>query len=389
MLIKNAKIATGVKVDIQIESGLIEQVSSQIDGEADLDLAGEYFISPGWIDIHAHAFNQYEFIGDDIDTIGVQMGVTTLFDAGTVGALEISKFRTEVETAKTDVFLLMNISKIGIKVQNELADLANVDLALFEQIFFENQDLIKGIKARMSGSVVEKNGIKPLILAKNLQEKLGLPLMIHVGNPNPDLDDILQMCGDKDILTHCFHGKKSNIFDNSQQTLELLKAAQSRGLKLDIGHGTASFSFSIFKRAQAIGLQADTISTDIYRRNRKDGPVFDFATTISKFLNLGYTHEEIIEKITNVPAKLFNLTDRGCLETGKKGDLTIYKIEEIKKSLVDSDGNEIQSEQLFVPKYVVKNEEIIKIGDWNGYLYKIWTSKSNKCKWKNDSPRCI
>ncbi len=362
MLIKNAKLCNEEIIDIYIKKDKIV-ANTQVKNDIELDLKGKYYVSAGWIDGHAHAFNDYEFIGDDIDTIGVKSGVTTLIDAGTVGSDDIDKLKEANQKSLTDVYTLMNISKIGIIRQNELANLNDIDKQLFVKTYNENKEIVKGIKARMSGSVVGDNGIKPLMMAKEIQSIVNLPLMVHIGNPDPDLDEILNILGNNDILTHCFHGKKTNILDNTKATKQLLTEALGRGLTLDIGHGTSSFSYEVYKRAKRENIIPDVISTDIYRYNRINGPVYDFSTTISKFLNLGMRHEDIIEKITEIPARKFNLSDRGKIKEGLKADLTIYEIIDENKKLIDSEGVSLDSKQLFKVKYVVKNGMLLEIGE--------------------------
>ena len=69
--------------------------------------------------------------------------------------------------------------------------------------------------------------------------------------------------------------------------------------------------FDVAEKAFAEGLFVDSISTDIYSRNRIDGPVYDMATTLEKMNTVGYSWPDIIEKITKIPAKLFNLSNKG------------------------------------------------------------------------------
>lgn len=365
MLIKNAKLSNGSLLDLLIKDGKINKISDKINiiESNILDLKGEYFISPGWIDGHAHAFNMFEFIGDEIDELGIKSGVTTLIDAGTVGANNIRDFRNANIKATSDVFSLLNISKIGIIKQDELSNLDDLDHELFINTYNEYKDIICGIKARMSGSCVGKNGIKPLIIAKEIQKDTKLPLMVHIGNPEPDLDDILKLLGKNDVLTHCLHEKQSNIFYNSKNTFNLLNKALKKGLILDIGHGTSSFSYNMYEKSKEANLDIDIISTDIYRNNRKNGPVFNFAITISKFLNLGMSHEDIIKKITINPASVYNLKDRGSIEEGLKADLTIYKIVDDNIDLMDSEGNVIIGQRMFKPFYVIKDGNLIEIGE--------------------------
>ena len=59
-----------------------------------------------------------------------------------------------------------------------------------------------------------------------------------------------------------------------------------------MGHGAGSFSFEVCERALEQGVVPGTISTDLHQYN-VHGPVFDLATTLSKFLHLGLTLEEV------------------------------------------------------------------------------------------------
>ena len=45
-----------------------------------LDCSGTY-VSSGWIDLHVHAFPEFDPYGDEVDEIGVKQGVTTIVDA--------------------------------------------------------------------------------------------------------------------------------------------------------------------------------------------------------------------------------------------------------------------------------------------------------------------
>jgi len=52
----------------------------------------------------------------------------------------------------------------------------------------------------------------------------------------------------------------------------------------------------VAEQAFVEGVKTDSINTDIYSRNRIDGPVYDMATTFKKTKVIGYSWSEIIEK---------------------------------------------------------------------------------------------
>ena len=126
----------------------------------------------------------------------------------------------------------------------------------------------------MSSSVVGKNGTRPLVLVKEIQrENRQLPLMVHIGNNPPNLDEIADLLTRGDIITHCYNGKPNRILTPSGTLRESIQRALRRGVLLDVGHGTASFSFEVARRAIKLGILPHTISSDIYCRNRMNGPV--------------------------------------------------------------------------------------------------------------------
>ncbi|MDR1568004.1 MAG: amidohydrolase/deacetylase family metallohydrolase [Streptococcaceae bacterium] len=342
ILIKNGKTIAGKVLELAITDGKIVKVSKLINAQARqvIDASNLYF-SAGWIDDHVHCYEKMKLYFDTPDQIGVATGVTTVIDAGTTGAENIGDFYQLAMQAKTNVYALLNISKSGIVTQDELSDLTNVQAQLIRQALLKYPDFIVGIKVRMSKTVIGENGIKPLDLAKAIQhENNNLPLMVHIGSSPPELQEILARMESGDVLTHCFNGKVNGILDRSNGKIkDFVWDAYQRGIIFDIGHGTDSFNFEVADIALQSGMKAASISTDIYHRNRKNGPVYDLATTMEKCQTLGYTWEEIIERVTSVPAKNFHLTTKGQLEVGFDADITLFTFEEAEKVLRDANGN--------------------------------------------------
>ncbi|MGK0551682.1 amidohydrolase/deacetylase family metallohydrolase [Enterococcus faecalis] len=358
LLIKNGKTIDGLPVEIAINQGTIKKVAPQIEGTATqvFELDGQTFVSAGWIDDHVHCFEKMNLYYDYPDEIGVKKGVTTVIDAGTTGAENIREFYELAQKARTNVYGLINISKWGIVEQDELADLSKIQAALVKKTITELPDFVVGIKARMSKTVIGDNGILPLELAKKIQQENDqLPLMVHIGSAPPPLADILALMEKGDVLTHCFNGKVNGILD---QTTKQIKAfaweAYRKGVIFDIGHGTDSFNFEVAEIALAEGMKAASISTDIYNRNRENGPVYDLATTMEKLRVVGYTWPEIIEKVTKVPAENFHFTHKGELKVGNDADLTLFTIFAGEKTVTDSNGcTRVAKEQIQPVKTVI------------------------------------
>ena len=342
LLIKNGKLITGEKVEVAVKDGAILAVETEIESSAKevLDLEGKHYLSAGWVDDHVHCYEKMTLYYDYPDEIGVTKGVTTVIDAGTTGAENIGEFYELTKAVKTNVYALVNISKWGIVEQDELADLTKIQAALVRERLAELPQFIVGIKARMSKTVVGENGITPLELAKDIQrENQNLPLMIHIGSAPPELHEVLDLLDEGDVLTHCFNGKPNGILDKeTDQIKDFARAAYEKGIVFDIGHGTDSFNFHVAEVALKEGIKATSISTDTYHRNRENGPVYDLATTMEKLHVVGYSWEEILDKVTAVPARYFNLEKKGHLKAGYDADLTIFDVEDGEKTLTDSNG---------------------------------------------------
>ncbi len=330
MIIRAGRLGSGQLVDVAIKHGKIAALGSlpeSTEAKQTLTLGGQVHVSAGWIDGHTHCYPASPLYHDEPDKVGVASGVTTVIDAGSTGADDVDDFQRIAATCKTRVHALLNISRIGLLRQNELADPADIDPALAQAAIRRHPGFIVGIKARMSGSVVGESGLHPLRMAKQIQQANGnLPLMVHVGNTPPDLDEIVALLGEGDLLTHCFNGKPNRILTPAGELRQAVREAMRRGLLLDIGHGGASFSFEVAELAIAQGILPHTISSDIYCKNRIKGPVYSLAHVMSKFFAIGMTLEQVLACVTHQAADALRLPGKGRLEMGADADITLFEV---------------------------------------------------------------
>ncbi|MFB5195859.1 amidohydrolase/deacetylase family metallohydrolase [Neobacillus sp. KR4-4] len=325
-------------------------------GQVDYINANAAFVAPGFIDIHTHVFKDYTDLGVEADKIGISQGVTTIVDAGSTGINHYETFRQQViETSETEVLAFLNISKEGLC--NGRAELANMDdlMEIIEATnIFETQSSIIGLKARMSGSVVKDNGIQPLLHARKLADALNVPIMVHIGNPPPLIEEILPLLKKGDIVTHAFHGKQKNKIITSHQTLipEAVNCLD-RGVLFDVGHGTASFSFatlSIYKEKYQYPF---SISSDLHIRNYEK-PVGSLMQTMSKIRGLGFSLLEVVEAVTIKPAKTLHLIEQGTFAYGTRADVTLFYEKEMCTELIDSEGYPLIVEKVIEPYITIR-----------------------------------
>ncbi len=184
--------------------------------------------------------------------------------------------------------------------------------------------------------------------------------MVHIGSGPPAIEEVVSILEKGDIITHYLNGKANNLFDDEGKPLPLLMEAIQRGVHLDVGHGNASFSFQVAEAVKKHNVKFNTISTDIYRKNRLNGPVYSLAHVLSKFLYLGYSLEEVVNGVTVNAAKWLNRPELGRIQVGDRANLTLFTIEDEPVLFVDSEGEKREGKQLIKAKGVVVNGTFIE-----------------------------
>ncbi len=347
------------KKDVAVEKGRIALVESHIprDGAWEVLDASDHLVTPGLIDIHVHVYPGVSHYGVDPDPACLARGATTVNDAGSSGADTFEGLRRYViNVVETRVTAFLNISSLGMvsPLDNELEDLKHASPERAIGVCERNRDVIQGIKVRLTRSIVGNNGLEPLHLAVRAADVLGMPLMAHVGDTPSPLGEILAIMRPGDLLTHCFHGRRHGILDGRGEVLPEVTEAVRRGVVFDVGHGVGSFSFEVARRALAAGLMPGTISSDLHYYN-VNGPVFDLATTMSKFLLLGLSVDEVLARTTSVPARVLGLSDRvGALQPGFLADIAIFRLSQGDFEFEDSMHQRVHGRQKLEPVAVIR-----------------------------------
>ncbi|WP_353940313.1 amidohydrolase/deacetylase family metallohydrolase [Streptomyces sp. HUAS MG91] len=330
--------AAPVPGDLAVRDGRIAAVGAPgtLAGEETLDASG-LLVAPGLIDLHTHVYAPGTYLGVAADEIGVRQGVTTVVDAGSCGSDHWDDFADNVvEPAATRVLSWLNISRHGlVHGPRELSHGPDdIDEAATEKLLRAHPERVRGLKIRMSSSVLGDSGLAPLRAAKRVAARVGRPVMVHVGNEPPHLGDVLDLLGEGDVVTHAFHGKPGGLFGSEPQA----RAAVARGVRLDVGHGSASLSFATAERALAAGFTPHTISTDLHHRN-VEGPVHSLAETLTKLVALGLTPHEAIRCSTLHAAQVIGMEDElGTLRPGSAADLSLLRPTEGPVTLTDAEG---------------------------------------------------
>jgi dihydroorotase len=198
-------------------------------------------------------------------------------------------------------------------------------------------------------------GIQPLHLARKAADDVGLPVMVHPNDAWSDsIDDILSVMRTGDILTHCYHGYGCGILDSDGKVRNTVLEARERGILFDVGHGRGSFKWEVVDQAFEQDLLPQTISSDLHVYSL-NGPVFDLATTMSKFLHLGLSLDQVIERVTQNPAEAMGMSGQiGALKVGVCGDAVVFNVEQGEFDFYDAHDQCRVGKQRIVPATVVR-----------------------------------
>lgn len=345
--------ATGLSAvrDVAIHEGLIAAIEEDIPTSAArrvIDASGQ-LVTPGLVDLHTHIYWGATYWGVEPDPIAARSGVTTWIDVGSAGGYNFPGFREYVANRSTvRTYAFLHLSSIGLVAPTwELANPGYWDVDLAAETVERNRDIILGIKIRIDSRTTKGVGIEPMKSARELADRVGLPLMTHISDGPPTLEELMPYLRPGDILTHCFTGRTMSICGPDGHVNPGIRALREQGLILDIGHGMGAFSWDVAEQMLADGVAPDTISTDIHQI-AVQGPAYDMPTTLTKFLILGMSLEEIFKRATINPAQAIGLEHAGRLAVGSPADVALFRVEEGSYAYYDVFMNERQTDRRIV-----------------------------------------
>jgi dihydroorotase len=262
-------------------------------------------------------------------------------DTGSTGYAGIAAFKKYVMgSSATRIYALLDINGFGVMMglAGEYGNLNWVNPQATARAAEENKPDVVGIKCRLSRETTGPNDLEVLKRALEAAEISRLPLMVHIGDSYSPLPEIVKQMRKGDVLTHCFNGRPNGILDANGKLLPVVLDARERGVFFDLGHGSNSFDFDVAEKCMQQNFIPDTISSDLATTSI-NGPTFDLVTTASKFLLLGLTLDQVIERVTVRPTRVFNFgVELGSLRPGTVADISILEVREGSFVFDDTDG---------------------------------------------------
>lgn len=374
LLLKNAHVIDpknqrNGRLDVAISSGKIAKVAPGIPSahaRQVVDL-GDYYLTPGLIDIHAHFNSEGDAHSLNPDHNALRNGVTTAVDAGSSGWKTFEDFKAHViDHAKVRLLAWVNIVGPGMaggKIEN---DPAQMDAEAAARVALKYPQLIVGIKTAhfqpATWDAVDR-AVKAAELSKTI-------VMVDFQNKpaRPYSELILKHLRPGDIHTHVY-AKGIPQLDAQKKLQPYMAEARKRGVLFDVGHGGGSFWFRIAAPAIRQGFLPDTLSTDLHKHSIML-PRSTMTNVMSKFLALGLTLEQVIERGTVNPAKAIRRPDLGGIDEGGPADLAVLEIRKGDFAFLDSGHAKLTADKEIRCVLTVRDGQIVwdsqglSVPDW-------------------------
>lgn len=354
------------RLDILAVDGKVVRMAPRVDapeGATVVD-ASELLVTPGLVDCHVHAFRWGHLISLDVDPVSSQSGVTTFVDAGSAGSLQFMAFRRFViEHVRSNLYALLNVSALGETVDGlkgvdawENEDLRFLHLDSAVETVEKNRDLIVGIKVRIHTGL---ESLLPMAAARALADAVALPLVVHTMKAPPLFSDLLPYLRAGDVVTHMYHPGPGCLVDQNGKIAPEYLEARKRGVLFDTGTARFHTCHPVARAAIAEGFLPDTISTDLCLTNYQHITI-DMPTTLTKFMALGLSPEQVLQRATIEPAKSLPAErGHGRLAEGLAADIGLFVIETGKFAYHDFFGNPLQAARRLVCRGTIKDGRVL------------------------------
>jgi dihydroorotase len=336
LLLKNGRVIDpanhrDAQLDVAVIGNRIVRVAPNLlvaHARVVVDVSG-YTVTPGLIDINTHLGYALK---PDYNTL--PNGVTTAVDAGTATCETFPDFKTRViDVAKTRL----------------LAFLSPADAECTSRVARQNQETIVGIATTSS------------TLGAALEAARASGAVIMVSGDSQPYESYAALLSKQlrpgDISTHVY-SRLTPQMDSNGKLRPAVQEAQRRGILFDSAHGTDGLWFRIAQPAVAQKFLPDTISSGM------DGksillPRANMATSMSIFLNLGITEEQIVERVTSNAARAIKRPQLGTLNEGSVADIAVLEVQEGKFGFLDSGRARLDATRRFRCLLTVRNGVIV------------------------------
>jgi dihydroorotase len=355
------------KFDVAVRDGKIAAIEPAIPasaGKQSVDISGLY-LTPGLVDMHVHVFvglRHNAWGNGDLsvpaDVLAIPNGVTTVADAGSSGWRDFPEFRRRILAANvTRIFAFINIVGAGMANVDDAAeqDEHDMDLDELSRTIAENRDVIVGIK---TAHWQQPNfiSVRKAVEAGTLNH---LPVMVDFGwFDNKSYEQMIStILRPGDISTHVFRMPAPLLTPEGKPAPYMLDA-RKRGIKFDVGHGGASFTFALAEPMVKGGFFPDSISTDLHVGSAT-GVMLNLPYVMSKMLALGVPLPEVIRESTTNPATEIGHPELGQIAVGSVADIAVLRVDHGQFGYADLAGGKVEGSERISAEMTIRAGRVV------------------------------
>ncbi|MDA8193552.1 MAG: hypothetical protein M0Z53_06100 [Thermaerobacter sp.] len=316
-----------------------------------VQLGGDVAVVPGLVDFHAHIDR------GNGETVGIaepwlaQAGVRFAADAGTYGWASAYSAEAPSAVSRSWVSLLPH----GLTTLPDTPRLREVVARMDEPDSYQLNlpPAVLGFKIRLGQN--DRQDDEDLLRTGTLwAEHFGLPLMVHWTGTYLPPAEVVGYLRPGDVLTHAWAplGEQESL--TSRTTA--LSLAKERRIVLDVGHGRNHFAWDVFMAGRALGVEPDTISTDVTRASWQQAPVYDLPHLVGKFIAGGLSPEQAMMAASFTPARYLGLTD-------STEAWVFFVLQETPVTLRDVRGGTLLARQFWHPALIIMNGKVMRQSD--------------------------
>lgn len=362
-------------LDIGIEGSTITALAADLpaaDARRVIDAGGSgRHVVPGLIDIHTHVAHGATTPGVGMeccepDSIGVQSGVTTVVDGGSVGVANIGVFPVHIQPRAATRTICFANAAAHAHTMPGLSDMRTVDeldLDAMRLCVEHNPGLVQGVKLRLVGPIVAEQGQELVRRATAMAVEHDVPLMIHIGDFGRDdaahrvrmaelTAFLLEQLRAGDIITHLCTPNPGGVLDGNGLALPALRKAREAGIVLDSALGRGNFGYAVAAELAEQGIHPDTISSDL---TVYGADFHSLVECMAKFMAIGYSLPDVVRMTTaNAAAAIGRAGDLGALAVGREADITILDVVEGDFTFLDTTDTTFTGRHGIAPVHTVR-----------------------------------
>lgn len=367
IVIKNGTVIdplkhTSEKKDVFIYQEKIVEGCENYEAAQVIDAEG-YYVTPGIIENHCHLYYGAADSGLKGDLFLLPNGVTSAIDQGTAGVENFEHFyRSCVCQTMLNTKAYLNVAGMGMPLEGTFE---NIDPKSFnkDKIKFtleKYKDTILGLKLRICSDNEKDLGLAPLEKTMELATELNCQVSVHVKTPKFEYKEYAPFFRKGDVWVHMYNVKGHNCINPlTDEVYDELIEAQNRGVMFDVASGRSGFSFDIIKKAFKRGFKPNILGTDLVTFNIYQRPMFSLLYTMSLYMSLGYSFEDVLDLTVVKTAKTMHDETLATLAENTIADIAILENREGPIEFKDRYGGSNMGNNLLVPKCTIKSGKIV------------------------------